>query len=85
MFDFRSYVCEVARTLAPLLHNNKWKENKKSASDLHHIILHLGYLLLLGEEHLEPSMMDEIWKLLPFEERLSLKACMIEACRSSIP
>jgi len=72
MFDLQSYICEVARTLAPLLHSNEWEENKKSASDFSHIILHLGYLLLLGEEHLEPSMMDEIWKLLPFEERLSL-------------
>jgi hypothetical protein len=79
VFDLETYLREVARMLALFLHGSKWTDKHMNQDTIYHITMDLGYLLVLGEEHLEPSMMATIWEALAPEDRSFLKARFIKS------
>lgn len=84
MFDFQTYLCDVSRVLTPFLDGRMDIDQRGESEDTSCALVTLGHLILLGEEYLEPPVMDDIWETISLEGRLFLKALFCQACRSSV-
>jgi hypothetical protein len=83
MLHSKSYLIDALQTVAPFLRRGQCSDQQTSIHTIASFMLFLGYFILIGEEHLEPSLMDEICKSISLEDRLFLKACLLEAYRTS--